>query len=477
VARGIAGRASRRAVPALASILLAAACTTAFAGRSTGASDPPAPSAHGIFKLDHLIFVVMENRSFDSYFGTYPGADGIPMRHGRPAVCVPDPTGRCVRPYHDPSFVNDGGPHGHADTRIDVDAGAMDGFVRSYRDAAPFCDRNPGLPCRPTPTGPRDQPSVMGYHDRREIPNYWSYADHYVLQDRMFAAGDSWTLPAHLYLVSAWAARCTDPRNPMSCSTDLVQTKGVRRLARGRPLYAWTDITYLLDRAGVSWAYYVDPGSCVDACPPGRLRSGTELSQNPLPGFTTVRRAGGLRNIRGTDDYLRAARAGALPSVSWVMPPMRASEHPPWSIRAGQAFATRVIDAAMLGPDWDSTAIFLTWDDWGGFYDHAVPPRVDAGGYGIRVPGLTISPYAKAGLIDHQTLSFDAYLKLIEDRFLGGRRLDPATDGRPDPRPVVREAVPILGDLRAEFAFDRPPAPPLVLPVHPFERRATTGSG
>ena len=93
----------------------------------------------------------------------------------------------------------------------------------------------------------------------------------------------------------------------------------------------------------------------------------------------------------------------------------------------------------MNGPEWKSTAIFVAWDDWGGFYDHVPPPTVDQNGYGLRVPGLVISPYAKRGYIDHQTLSFDAYAKFIEDDFLDGQRLDPKTDGRPDPRPDVRE--------------------------------------
>jgi phospholipase C len=121
----------------------------------------------------------------------------------------------------------------------------------------------------------------------------------------------------------------------------------------------------------------------------------------------------------------------------------------------------------MQAPDWKSTAIFLAWDDWGGFYDHVVPPRVDANGYGLRVPGLVVSPYARTGYVDHQVLSFDAYLRFIEDDFLGGARLDPATDGRPDPRPTVREDVPVLGDLRRDFDFSRTPQPPLVLPRHP----------
>jgi phospholipase C len=125
-----------------------------------------------------------------------------------------------------------------------------------------------------------------------------------------------------------------------------------------------------------------------------------------------------------------------------------------------------MINAVMQGPDWDSTAIFLTWDDWGGFYDHVEPPVVDVNGYGLRVPGIVISPWVKQG-IDHQTLSFDAYLKLIEDRFLGGQRLDPATDGRPDPRPTVREDVALLGDLADAFDFTQDPLPPLILDPTP----------
>ena len=92
---------------------------------------------------------------------------------------------------------------------------------------------------------------------------------------------------------------------------------------------------------------------------------------------------------------------------------------------------TNIINALMKSPDWHSTAIFLAWDDWGGYYDSVDPPAVDAQGYGLRVPAMVISPYARQGYIDHDTYSFDAYLKFIEDDFMGGQRLDPATDGRP----------------------------------------------
>jgi phospholipase C len=121
----------------------------------------------------------------------------------------------------------------------------------------------------------------------------------------------------------------------------------------------------------------------------------------------------------------------------------------------------------MKSPDWDSTAIFLSWDDWGGFYDQVVPPAVDQNGYGLRVPSITISPYARQGYIDHQTLSSDAYLKFIEDDFLDGRRLNPATDKRPDPRPDVREDEPLLGNMDQDFNFDQAPRAPMLLPTNP----------
>ena len=121
----------------------------------------------------------------------------------------------------------------------------------------------------------------------------------------------------------------------------------------------------------------------------------------------------------------------------------------------------------MKSPDWKSTAIFLAWDDWGGFYDHVVPPAVDQSGYGLRVPALVISPYARHGYIDHQVLSSDAYLKFIEDDFLGGARLNPATDGRPDRRPDVRENAKILGSMTRDFNFSQPPREPVLLGTNP----------
>jgi phospholipase C len=459
--------------------VVAAACTgsqppstppKASAGSSFQSSLSPAPVPRGLSKIDHVIFVVQENRSFDHYFGTFPGADGIPMKDGKPTVCAPDPVlKKCLPPYYDPYLVNYGGGHSHPKSVIDVNGGKMDGFIRSVVEGPNFCAEKPFVRKCKRLTGPQGQPGAMGYHDAREIPNYWAYAENFTLQDRMFAPADSWTLPSHLFLVSAWSATCPDVTDPMSCRSDINLDGVLEQQRKGpqEPIYAWTDITYLLHKAGVSWAYYVGPGTCIDACRKGIAPRGTVPSQNPLPGFATVQENGQLGNIRYHPEYFRAAAAGSLPSVSWVVPGRGYSEHPPQSIRPGQAWVTKVVNAAMQGPDWGSTAIFLTWDDWGGFYDHVPPPRVDVNGYGIRVPGIVISPYARKSYIDHQTLSFDAYLKFIEDRFLGGQRLDPSSDGRPDSRPTVRENVPILGDLTKDFDFSQTPLPPLVLPLEP----------
>jgi phospholipase C len=435
---------------------------------------PPASApAGGIHKIRHVVIIMQENRSFDSYFGTFPGADGIPMSGGHAAVCVPDPkTRRCVFPHHDVSDVDHGGPHGRAAALADIHGGAMDGFIAQAQRAMHKRCTNANDPACTIPGAT----NVMGYHNGAEIPNYWAYATSYVLQDHMFEPDLSWSLPAHLFEVSAWSARCAIPAEALSCvgAPRAPATPPSFNKVGTVPDYAWTDLTYLLHRHHVSWGYYVFAGAepdCEDdedvTCAPVGQNAKTPGIWNPLPYFDTVREDGQLGDVQRLTDFYAAARAGTLPAVSWVAPNQKVSEHPPASIAAGQAYVTSLINAVMRSPDWSSTAIFLSWDDWGGFYDHVVPPRVDRNGYGMRVPGLVISPYARPHFIDHQVLSHDAYLKFIEDDFLGGERLDPATDGRPDNRPDVRETIPILGDLRRDFDFNQPPMPPLLLPTHP----------
>jgi len=449
----------------------AASSDTDPVGTSSDASPPIDPDLKGFEHIQNVIVIVQENRSFDHYFGTFPGADGIPMKDGRPNVCVPDPvSGMCVPPYHSDELVNIGGPHSTDYAIGDVNGGRMDGFIEQLIRSPIRCgeDRSEAI-CRST-AGPQGQPDVMSYHDDREIPNYWAWAERFVLQDRMFAPTDSWTLPAHLFLVSAWSATCTDPHDPMSCrsDTDLIDTLDNQRHGAHPPTYAWTDITWLLDEAGVSWGYYPSEQMCDE---PPCEHSGATPAQNPLPAFTTVHEHHNLDRIQTHQDFIRSLDDGTLPTVSWLTPGRGGiSEHPMQgtnpALTKGVAYVTRMINHVMRSDYWWTSAIFLVWDDWGGFYDHVEPPVVDENGYGLRVPGLVISPWVEPGTIDSQTLSFDAYLKFIEDLYLDGERLDPKTLSRPDSRPTVREEVAILGDIRNVFDFHQEPLPPMPLPPH-----------
>ena len=166
----------------------------------------PTTAAVGIHKIQHVIIIMQENRAFDEYFGTYPGANGIPMNDGVPSACVPDPaSGLCVRPYHDPNDINYGGPHSQYESEADIDGGAMDGFIAQQELAVKNTCSSSQNPDQCTAELPSQD--VMGYHNRSEIPNYWAYADNFVLQDRMFESSSSWSLPSHLFLVSAWVGK------------------------------------------------------------------------------------------------------------------------------------------------------------------------------------------------------------------------------------------------------------------------------
>ena len=462
-------------MPILAVLLLLAACTSRTAAdsmpRRLRYPDSPHYSISGIHKIKHVVLIMQENRSFDSYFGTFPGADGIPR-----GVCLPTGGGgRCVRPFPDHADVNDGGPHGHQAFAMDYHHGRMNGFVASARSEFQKC-RAGHIPGCVGNTGK----DVMGYHTGSDIPNYWAYAKAFVLQDHMFESTTAWSLASHLYLVSEWAARCRT-RAASSCRTALhggpfppSGWTGSSSRHPPAPLLAWTDLTYLLHKYHVSWGYYVTPGTEPDCrnpmavtCPPYGQQAATPGIWNPLPLFETVHQDHQLNNIRPLSSFEHAATTGTLPAVSWIVPSGTVSEHPPARVSAGQSYVTNLVNTVMSGPDWKSTAIFLAWDDWGGFYDHVPPPTVDANGYGFRVPAMVISPYARHGYIDHQTLSLDAYTKFIEDDFLHGARLNPLTDGRPDPRPSVRENAPILGNLVRDFNFRQKPRPPMLLPVRP----------
>jgi phospholipase C len=444
-----------------------------------GAPRAQAAPIDGIHNIQHVVMIMQENRSFDTYFGTYPGANGIPG-----GVCLHDPfNGGCTAPYHSPQDGNFGGPHGQAAVRADINGGKMDGFVEQVQEKSK-CTTNAAncLPCSSPSASQTNCIDVMGYHDAREIPNYWNYAQNFTLQDNMYESVASWSLPEHLFLVSGWSATCpTGNPDPMACTSSL-DPAGV---AQGPRTY--TDLTYLLYKAKVSWRYYIFEGSEPDCqsdetltCAPVKSGPKTQSIWNQLPYFTDVQNDGQVGNIQSLSNlYTAVHETGScgLPNVSWVVPNQAVSEHPPSTVSKGQTYVTTLVNSIMRSPCWNSTAIFLSWDDFGGFYDHVAPPVVDPMGYGIRVPGLVISPYAKKGFIDHQRLSHDAYLKFIEDAFLNKARLNPATDGRPDSRPNVREEAPGLGDLASNFDFTQQPRAPLLLPVHPEPGPASNPPG
>jgi len=443
-----------------------------------------------LHKIKHVVVIMQENRSFDHYFGTFPGAHGIPGLAGNPGTvpCVPDPTnGGTVCPFPDHRDANNGGPHGQNNHIADVDGGKMDGFVAQSEQAAKCAPGSTDPNCSPCQSGTTASCNdVMGYHDASDIPNYWKYAKDFVLQDQMYEPNASWSLPQHLYQVSEWSANCVNAADPYSCSNALQNpnrdyANNIIGPNNGKLLYAWTDLTYLLHTQNVNWGYYVMTGTEPD-CEIDSQTSCTQKTQsyktpgiwNPLPSFTTVSQDGQQGNIQSLTNFFSAAKNGTLPAVSWVDPSQPVSEHPRALVSAGQTYVTGLINAVMQSPDWNSTAIFLTWDDWGGFYDHVNPPSVDQNGYGLRVPAMVISPYAKQGFIDHQTLSHDAYNKFIEDDFLGGQRLNPSNDGRPDPRISVRETNPLLGQLASDFDFNQAPRPPELLPVCPTTKLTPT---
>jgi len=313
----------------------------------------PAAAKHSITSVSHVVILEMENRSFDEMFGTYPGVNGV---NSPGVVCNTDPSsGQCILPFHDTSTINHGGPHSDTAERVDIDGGKMDGFIVSAHDKG-----------------------VMGYHTCDELPTYCFYAQNGVLADNFFEASSSFSTMAHLYMVSNWSAKCTGTDQPLTCVSD--NDVGIK----SNPDFAWTDMTYLLHKAGVSWGYFVYASGHPFLSPQdndGEFSPDNSYKVvglwNPLPNFDTVKEDGQTTNIRPGAKFDLLAAAGRLPQVSWVVPSFNTSDHPTADLVQGQLWVKNEIDEIEAGPDGPSTLIIINWDDFGGFFDDTL--RTDGG--------------------------------------------------------------------------------------------------
>ena len=333
--------------------------------------------------IRHIVVLMQENHSFDNYFGTYPGADGPPAN-----TCLPKSFSDAALGCASPTHVGGGAVLGlGSDPTLfarQLDGGRMDGFVAAYRIGR----------------GTGGLPKPLAYYDSRDIPFAWNLARQYVLFDHFFASargGSPWN---HMFAISA------TPGNPA---------------ADELPSGGYPDTTTIFDRlesAGIPWRYYVkdyDPTNTIDS--PGAGQRISQLLQVPLlamPRFVHSPRLSS--HIVDASQFYRDARAGKLPAVSYIAPgPL--SEHPPGKLISGQTFVRSVVNELMRSPEWSSTVFVLTYDSWGGWYDHVRPPAVDRYGYGFRVPAILVSPFAKHGVVDHQTLDFTSILRFIEDNW------------------------------------------------------------
>ena len=377
--------------------------------------------------INHIVYIIQENITFDHYFGTYPGAGGIPADLKLPFRPGGKPE---FGPFHlNKTAIPHDLNHSWQAAQVAYDGGKMDGFLWAewpkalhYYWKGELPEINPaeikpvpGLAGKGAPifnnnirngqlTGKRQKSSPSGrppdwvlntlsYYDYHEIPNSWEYARRYTLCDRFFSSLTGPSEPNHLYSIAAQSGGLVNNPGP--------------DIARKEAVYNFETAAELLQGNGISWKYY-------DGKPNPRLHS----LWNPLPGFKNFTPNGELmKNVVPLADFFSDIKSGRLPSVCWIVPDGPDSEHPPHDSARGMWYVTELVNAVMTSDFWKDTAIIITWDDYGGFYDHVTPPKVDKYGYGFRVPGLVISPYARPGFIDHTQFDFTSPLKLIETRF------------------------------------------------------------
>ena len=401
-------RAAAAAAAILVGLLAAVSLDQGTAAAAGGSHQPKTP-------IHHLVVLMQENHTFDSYFGTYPGADGIPK-----GACMPvDPANGpkpCVRPFHigNQSVVDL--DHSESSAVADVNRGRMDGFVRAQN----------------VRTG--DGAQAMGYYNASDVPFYWNVADRYVLFDHFFSSSLGGSFLNHVYWVAAGAGNATQS----------VPVAGLKL----------TTIFDRLQQARVSWKFYVqnyDPKINYRTLP--SLKDANRASQAvwapllDIPRFLDNRSLSS--HIVDLSQYYTDLRNGTLPEVAYIAP-SGASEHPPGSLVTGQRFVRGLVNSLMISSSWDSSAFLEAYDDWGGWYDHVLPPRRDAHGDGLRVPAMLISAYAKRHYIDHTRLDFTSMLKFIEQNW--------------NVRPLTRLDA-TAGSMMGAFNFRQPPREPAIIPL------------
>jgi len=347
----------------------------------------------GINKINHVIWIIQENRSFDNYFGTYSGADGIP-----PGTCLPvlPESKQCVEPFHMPA----GQPaydlnHDWDTIHAAYNHGKMDGFV--WAEGSNF---------------------TMGFYDFNDIPNYWKYAQRFTLCDHFFSSQMGYSLPNHVYTVAAQSGGLT---------VNVANTKELEDVMDDPEGFSFAAIVQLMSKTNVPWKYYVESQPVPKGVPMKLTETGVRLAfpepkqfslWSPLPGFKKIRDdPAEMAHLVDLKEYFEDLQKGTLPAVSWIIPDYQDSEHPVALPQDGMWYVTKIANALMQSPYWGDSVIFLTWDDYGGFYDHVPPPEIDAYGLGPRVPMLVISPYAKSNYVSHTNYEFCSVLKFVEVRW------------------------------------------------------------
>ncbi len=398
--------------------------------------------------IEHVVFVIKENRTFDNLFGRVPGANGatvgIDQGDERPLTASPDRLQEDIK-------------HCYECALQAWNHGKMDGFatISTWADRYAYTQFPPGA-----------------------LPNYWHWATTFALFDHFFASAQGPSFPNHLFTIAAQSGgthenpiqdlarlrqrhRRTGLYKAWGCDSlpdsyvPVVDSEGKRKLVP--PCFDFLTEGDLLNEAGIPWAYY-----SADQYQNGYLWSAYDAVRH-------IREDPSMwqSHIFPVDRFARDARAGRLPPVTWVTPRFEVSDHPEYSICHGENWTTKVVDALMRGPDWDTTAVFITWDDYGGFYDHVPPPQVDGFGFGIRVPLLLISPYARTA-VSHELGEFSSVLRFIEDNW-----------GLTQLTHRDRDATPLL----SAFDFSQDPRPPDPLPLRtdcvgaPFEQDPPASSG